>query len=71
MTFHWGDKDWVVPMTDIAKVRDAFTAAKDAEVVVHPGAEHSYMLKNRGAGYSESAARASWSRALELIAPLR
>jgi carboxymethylenebutenolidase len=71
MTFHWGDKDWVVPMTEIAKVRDAFSAAKDAEVVVHPGAEHSYMLKNRGSGYSESAARASWSRALELIAPLK
>jgi carboxymethylenebutenolidase len=70
MSFHWGDKDWVVPMPEIAKIRDAFAAAKDAEVVVHPGAEHSYMLKNRGSGYSESAARASWSRAMELISPL-
>lgn len=71
MSFHWGDKDWVVPMPEIAKIRDAFAAAKDAEVVVHPGAEHSYMLPSRGAGYSASAAEASWSRALELIAPLR
>lgn len=71
MSFHWGDKDWVVPMTEIAKIQEAFTKAKDAEVRVHPGAEHSYMLPSRGAGYSESAARASWSRAMELIAPLR
>ena len=71
MSFHWGDKDWVVPMAEIAKIQDAFSHAKDAEVRVHPGAEHSYMLPSRGAGYSKSAAEASWSRALELIASLR
>jgi carboxymethylenebutenolidase len=71
MSFHWGDKDWVVPMPEIAKVQEAFSHAKSAEVRVHPGAEHSYMLPSRGAGYSESAAEASWSRAMEIIAPLR
>lgn len=71
MSFHWGDKDWVVPMTEIAQVQQAFDGVRDAEVVVHPGAEHSYMLKNRGAGYSASAAQESWSRALELLAPLK
>ena len=71
MSFHWGDKDWVVPMAEIAKIEEAFKKAPNAEVRVHPGAEHSYMLPSRGAGYSESAAKASWSRAMELIAPLR
>jgi carboxymethylenebutenolidase len=71
MSFHWGDKDWVVPMAEIAQVQAAFEGVRDAEVLIHPGGEHSYMLKNRGAGYSAEAARKSWARAMELIAPLK
>jgi carboxymethylenebutenolidase len=71
MSFHWGDKDWVVPMTEIAQVQDAFTGVKDAEIVIYPGVEHSYMLQNRGAAYSADGARKSWARAMEVLAPLR
>ena len=71
MSFHWGDRDFVVPMSEIETIRGAFARRPDAEVVVYPGVEHSYMLKNRGPAYSEPAARASWARATALLAPLK
>ena len=66
------DADTIVTVSEDLKRALNRWAIPPAKVhVVYRGVEHSYMLKNRGPAYSESAARASWTRAMALLAPLK
>jgi carboxymethylenebutenolidase len=72
LSFHYGDRDEVAPMSAIERIREAFSRLKDAEVYVYPGAGHGFMTMTRGArGYIESVARPAWSRALEVLRTLQ
>jgi len=70
LSFHYGDKDNVAPMSEIEEIRKACARIANAEVHVYPGGGHGYMLTNRK-DYLPDAAAASWRRTMELIAPLR
>jgi carboxymethylenebutenolidase len=67
LSFHYGDRDEVAPMTAIERIKEAFGRLADAEVFVYPGAGHGFMTMTRGRGYSESVARPAWARALEAL----
>jgi carboxymethylenebutenolidase len=70
LSFHYGDRDHVAPMSEIEEIRKAFARLPDAEVHVYPGGGHGYMLRHRK-DYLPHAAEASWKRTLELLRPLR
>ncbi len=42
MTLHFGDRDRVVPMAAVDRVRQAFAGRDDVSVIVHEGADHGY-----------------------------
>lgn len=67
MSFHYGDRDEVAPMAEIARIEAAFDRLAGAELYIYPGAVHGYMLASRGAGYDEAAAKRSWERALRVL----
>ncbi|MDH3444895.1 MAG: dienelactone hydrolase family protein [Deltaproteobacteria bacterium] len=71
LSFHYGDRDEVAPMSAIELIREAFSRFRDAEVRVYPGAGHGFMTMTRGPGYMESAARPAWARALEVLKALQ
>jgi carboxymethylenebutenolidase len=72
LSFHYGDRDEVAPMSAIERIREAFSRLKDAEVYVYPGAGHGFMTMTRGArGYIESVARPAWARSLEVLRTLQ
>jgi carboxymethylenebutenolidase len=70
LSFHYGDRDPIAPLSEIEDVKRAFARVPNAEVHVHPGAAHGYMLRNRK-DYLPHAAEASWKRTFELLEPLR
>jgi carboxymethylenebutenolidase len=67
LSFHYGDRDEVAPMTAIERIQEAFGRIADAQVYVYAGAGHGFMTMTRGRGYSESVARTAWARALEVL----
>ena len=71
LSFHYGDRDEVAPMTAIERIREAFGRLADAKVYVYPGAGHGFMTMTRGHGYIESVARSAWARALEVLRKLQ
>jgi carboxymethylenebutenolidase len=71
LSFHYGDKDEVAPMSAIERIREAFRRLADANVYVYPGAGHGFMTMTRGRGYMESVARPAWARALDVLRPLQ
>jgi carboxymethylenebutenolidase len=71
LSFHYGDRDEVAPMTAIERIREAFGRLADAKVYVYPGAGHGFMTMTRGRGYIESVARPAWDRTLEVLRRLQ
>src|SRR5499425_166196 len=71
LSFHYGDRDEVAPMTAIERIRDAFGRLADAKVYVYRGAGHGFMTMTRGPGYIESVARTAWTRTLEVLKKLQ
>ncbi|MGH7816839.1 MAG: dienelactone hydrolase family protein [Candidatus Binatia bacterium] len=71
LSFHYGDRDEVAPMTAIERIREAFGRLADARVYVYPGAGHGFMTMTRGRGYIESVARPAWARSLEVLRRLQ
>jgi len=71
LSFHYGDRDEVAPMTVIERIREAFTRLPDAEVRVYPGAGHGFMTMTRGPGYMESVAHTAWTRSLDVLRRLQ
>jgi carboxymethylenebutenolidase len=71
LSFHYGDRDEVAPMTAVERIREALGRRADAEVYVYPGAGHGFMTMTRGQGYIESVARPAWARALEVLRRLQ
>jgi carboxymethylenebutenolidase len=71
LSFHYGDRDEVAPLTAIERIRDAFGRLTDAKVYVYHGAGHGFMTMTRGRGYIESAARPAWAQALEVLRKLQ
>ena len=67
LSFHYGDRDEVAPMTAIESIREAFGRLADAKVYVYPGAGHGFMTMTRGRAYMESVARPAWAQALEVL----
>ena len=71
LSFHYGDRDEVAPMTAVERIREAFGRLADAKVYVYPGAGHGFMTMTRGPGFIESVARSAWARALEVLRRLQ
>ncbi len=71
LSFHYGDRDEVAPLTAIERIREAFGRLADANVDVYPGAGHGFMTMTRGRGYIESVARPAWARTLEVLRKLQ
>jgi carboxymethylenebutenolidase len=71
LSFHYGDKDEVAPMSAIERIREAFSRLEDAKVYVYPGAGHGFMTMTRGRGYMDWAACPAWARALEVLRTLQ
>jgi carboxymethylenebutenolidase len=70
LSFHYGDRDHVAPMSEIEEIKKALAHLPNAEVHVYPGAGHGYILRHRK-DYIPEFAEKSWRRALELLQPLR
>lgn len=70
LSFHYGDRDPVAPMSEVEEIKRAFARIPDAEVHVYPGAAHGYMLTHRK-DYIRDYAETSWKRTFELLEPLR
>src|SRR5919109_1612203 len=71
LSFHYGDRDEVAPMTAIKSIREAFGRLADAKFYVYPGAGHGFMPRTRGRAYMESVARPAWARTLEVLRKLQ
>jgi carboxymethylenebutenolidase len=64
--FHFGALDTHIPLTDVAKVRDAFAGRPDVDVFVYDEADHGFNCDTR-ASYNAPSAALAKSRALELF----
>jgi carboxymethylenebutenolidase len=58
VSFHFGDRDPVVPMDEVAAIRKAYAGRDSAEIVVHPGATHNFSMPYKD-GYHAGAAKKS------------
>ena len=58
VSFHFGDRDPVVPMDEVAAIRTAYGGHDNAEIVVHAGAAHNFSMPRKD-GYHAEAAKAS------------
>ncbi len=64
VSFHFGDDDPVVPMDEVAAIRQAYSGHGNAEIVVHPGATHNFSMPYKE-GYQAAAATASRAAVLK------
>ena len=58
VSFHFGESDPHVPMGEVDAIKAAYASHANAEIVVHPGAEHNFAMPYKQ-GYQEAAAQAS------------
>lgn len=61
-----GDRDHIVPATDVADLRQALTG-KPAEVYLYPGAGHAFHEDFHPAVYRPVAAEESWRRTVAYL----
>jgi len=69
-SFHVGDSDASVPMTEVEAVKAALAHNPRAEVYVYPGIKHGFSGKG-GASYDEAVAELSFDRFLNVIDELK
>ncbi len=58
VSFHFGDRDPVVPMDEVDAIRAAYAGHDNAEIVTHAGATHNFSMPRKD-GYHAEAAKAS------------
>jgi len=58
VSFHFGAEDPHVPMSEVDAIKAAYAGHTNAEIVVHPGAEHNFAMPYKQ-GYQAAAAKAS------------
>jgi carboxymethylenebutenolidase len=58
VSFHFGADDPHVPMDEVDAIKAAYAGHDNAEIVVHPGAEHNFAMPHKP-GFQEAAAKAS------------
>jgi carboxymethylenebutenolidase len=63
VSFHFGDADPVVPMDEVAGIRNAFAGRLNADIRVYPGAGHNFSMPRKD-GYNAAAALESRERVL-------
>ena len=68
-TFHFGDQDHSVPMSEVDAIRLALRDDPRAEICVYPGVGHSFTWRGYHL-YDEAAAHVAEARALALLATL-
>ncbi len=65
----YGEQDAIIPVSDVAALREALIAApQSGEVVLYPGAGHAFMNDTREALYREAAATDAWSKLVPYLA---
>lgn len=69
VSFHYGDHDELAPPPELEAVKKVADAT-GSEFVIHPGADHGYMMRSSPL-YQAEGARKSWDRALQMIDVLR
>jgi carboxymethylenebutenolidase len=69
-SFHVGDSDASVPMTDVEAVKAALAHNPRAEMYVYPGIKHGFSGKG-GSSYDEAVAELSFERVLNLLDELK
>ena len=64
VSHHFGDNDPAVPMEEVRRIQQAYSAHSNANIVVYPGAEHSFAIPGKP-GYDAQLAMASRQAVLE------
>lgn len=70
LSFHFGDKDPVVPMDEVRAVQEALRGKAGAEIVVYPGVAHGFT-GNDSPAYDKAVTDAAESRAFAMFAQMR
>lgn len=55
VSFHFGEKDPVVPMDEVAAIKAAYAGHQNAEIVVYEGADHSFSMPGNDGYHAEVA----------------
>ena len=58
VSYHFGEDDPVVPMDQVAAIREAYASHNSAVIVVHPGATHNFSMPHKP-DFHPAAAKAS------------
>ena len=66
VTFHFGDQDPATSMESVEKIIASYASHDNAEIVVHPGAEHNFAMPAKP-GYQEAAHKASRAATLRVF----
>lgn len=66
--FHFGEADAYIPTGDVERVRQAFAARPDVQVVVQPGAGHAFDNHEAPMFHQPEAARAAWATTERFLA---
>ena len=69
MALHFGERDRVVPLEAVERIKAAFAGRPDVEVTVHLGADHGFSHP-LGPTYVEAACRAGLASVRDLLAGL-
>lgn len=71
LSLHWGDQDHAAPTETLEKVRAAARDMANVDITIYPDAAHGYTARASVDAWNESAAEASWHRAVEILDGLR
>ena len=70
LILHYGEADPLVPMSEVARVQEAFKGDERAEICVYPGAAHGFSFKGNPS-YHELAATRSRAHAEKILSRLQ
>lgn len=70
VSFHFGDNDKSVPMTEVEAVREALKGNPRAEVFVYAGASHGFSSPSRPS-YDAEVWRLSWERSMNVLGTMK
>lgn len=70
LSFHFGDKDPVVPMDEVRSIQEALRATPDATIAVYPGVGHGFTGSD-SPGYDKGVTDASEAHAFAMFEQMR
>ena len=70
LSLHYGEADPLVPMSEVARIQEAFKGDDRVDVCVYPGAAHGFSFKGNPS-YHEVAATRSRARAEKILSRLQ